>query len=50
MLQNVARNSDKCDKMPCMQNIKDRRFVQNTREPAKFNMETFAREYGGVPE
>ena len=34
-----------------IQNIKDKEFVKNTREPAKFNMETFAREYGrGVPE
>ncbi len=43
-------NSDKLDKMPCMQKVKDREFVKNTREPAKFNMETFTREYGGVPE
>jgi len=49
MLQNVAKNSDKCDKMPCMQTVKDKKFVKNLREPAKFNMETFSREYGDVP-
>lgn len=46
MLQKVARNSDKCDKMPCMQKVKDKQFVENTRDPAKFNMQTFAREFG----
>ena len=52
MLQRIAQNSDKCDKMPCMQDMqkaKDRKFVENTRDPAKFNMETFVREYGDVP-
>jgi hypothetical protein len=33
-----------------MQNVKDTRFVEELRDPAKFNMSTFAREYGGVPE
>jgi hypothetical protein len=32
-----------------MKKAKDREFVKNTREPAKFNMETFVREYGDVP-
>lgn len=50
MLQKIARNSDKCDTMPCMQNTKDKEFVKNLREPAKFNMETFSREYGQVPQ
>ena len=36
--------------MPCMRNIKQKEFVQNLRDPAKFNMETFNREYKGVPE
>ena len=43
-------NSDKLDTMPCMQKAKDRKFVENLREPAVFNMMTFDREYGGVPE
>lgn len=53
MLQKIAQNSDKCDTMPCMrsdiQKVKDRRFVENLREPGKFNMETFVREYGDIP-
>eukprot|EP00347_Sterkiella_histriomuscorum_P015710 403355980 len=55
MLQNIAKNSDKLDQMPCvkgaqdMKKLKDRKFVQNLRDPAKFNMETFVREYGDVP-
>ena len=32
-----------------MKKVKDKKFVANLREPAKFNMETFAREYGDVP-
>ncbi|CDW82662.1 UNKNOWN [Stylonychia lemnae] len=55
MLQKIAKNSDNLDQMPCvkgaqdLKKLKDRQFVQNTREPAKFNMETFVREYGDVP-
>ncbi len=49
MLKRVAQNSDGCDQMPCMKRVKEKKFVQNLREPAKFNMETFAREYGDVP-
>jgi len=52
MLQNIAKNSDKCDKMPHIRGAEDMRkkeFVKNTREPARFNMETFVREYGDVP-
>ena len=32
-----------------MRKAKERQFVANTREPARFNMETFVREYGDVP-
>lgn len=55
MLQKIARNSDKLDQMPSvkgaqdMRKMKDRKFVENLRDPAKFNMETFVREYGDVP-
>ena len=49
-LQKIAMNSDKLDTMPCMQKVKDRRFVEEVRDPAKFNMMTFDREYGGIPE
>ncbi len=49
-LQKIAQNSDKLDTMPCMQKAKDRRFVEEMRDPAKFNMMTFDREYGGIPE
>ena len=48
-LQKIAQNSDKLDRMPCMQKAKDRRFVEELRDPAVFNMMTFDREYGGIP-
>jgi hypothetical protein len=48
-LQKIAMNSDKLDTMPCMQSAKDRRFVEELRDPAVFNMMTFDREYGGIP-
>ena len=32
-----------------MKKMKDRQFVESTRDPAKFNMETFVREYGDIP-
>ncbi len=35
--------------MPCMRKVKQKEFVENIREPAKFNMHTFVREYGDVP-
>ena len=52
MLQRIAKNSDKCNEMPHIRGAKemrDKQFVQNTRDPAKFNMETFVREYGDIP-
>ena len=49
MLKRIARNSEKGDAMPCMQNVKTKEFVENVRDPGKFTMETFAREYGDVP-
>jgi hypothetical protein len=48
-LQKIAQNGDKNDRMPCMQKVKDKRFVEESRDPAKFNMMTFDREYGGIP-
>jgi hypothetical protein len=36
-------------KVGTVQKNKDKKFVENSRDPAKFNGETFAREYGGVP-
>ena len=29
--------------------MRDRKFVEELRDPAKFNMGTFVREYGDVP-
>ena len=49
-LQKIAMNSDNLDTMPWMKHIKEKRFVEELREPAKFNMMTFDREYGGVPQ
>lgn len=55
MLQRIAAGSEKCKQMPSirgahdMKRLKDKQFVENTRDPAKFNMETFVREYGDVP-
>ena len=49
-LQKIAENSDKLDTMPCMQKAKDRKFVEELRDPAVFNMMTFDREYGGIPQ
>jgi len=49
-LKKIAQNSDKLDTMPCMQKVKDRRFVEEAKDPAKFNMMTFDREYGGIPQ
>lgn len=49
-LQRIAQNSDKLDTMPCMQKAKDRKFVEEIRDPAVFNMMTFDREYGGIPQ
>ncbi len=51
-LKYIAQNSDKCDVMPCMRevkDVKDCRFVEETRDPAKFNAMTFDREFGGMP-
>ena len=49
MLKKIAENSENGDTMPCMKKVKDKEFVQNLRDPSKFNMETFVREYDGVP-
>ena len=29
--------------------MKDREFVESTRDPAQFNSQTFMREYGHIP-
>ena len=50
MMQKIAQNSENGDTMPCMRKVKDREFVENLRDPAKFNAHTFVREYGEVPD
>ena len=34
--------------MGTMQRVRDREYVKNAREPAKFNAMTYAKEYGKV--
>jgi hypothetical protein len=48
-LKKISMASDQKNKKNSnIQNIKDKKFVSNLRNPGKFNAETFQREYGQI--